>query len=184
MSSDDSDRTARFEDLFRGTRTDVLAYLARRAGNPEEAADLLAETYLVAWRRLEAIPPGDQARLWLFGVARNLLKKGARRRRTTDALVRRLAIELGAAQQPGEAIPDGRGDRVLHVLARLENRDREILALTAWEELTPSEIAVVIGVPANLVRVRLHRARAKLRRQLRPDRPASHHRSTVVVDPD
>ena len=184
MSRDDSDRTVRFECIFRGTRTDLLAYLARRAGNPEEAADLLAETYLVAWRRLDAIPPGDQARLWLFGVARNLLKKGASRRRTTDELVRRLAIELGAAQQSREATSDRRGDLVLRALAQLEDRDREILALSAWEDLAPREIAVVIGVPANLVRVRLHRARAKLRRRLRPDGPTSHHRSTVVVDPD
>ena len=178
-----SERTARFEDLFRRTRSDLLRYLARRAGNPEEAADLLADTYLIAWRRLEDIPAGEKARLWLFGVARNLLKKRANRTWTTAVLAERLASELRAAQQVLEATPDERAHVLLAALARLGEQDREILTLTAWEGLTPREIAAVLGMSPNRVRVRLHRVRVKLRRQARPAKPDTHHRPAVVIGP-
>jgi RNA polymerase sigma factor (sigma-70 family) len=173
-------RAADFEDLFRRTRIDLLRYLTRRARSPEEAADLLAETYLVAWRRLEAIPAGEEARLWLFGVARNLLKKGASRSRTAELLVERLAVELRAAWQVGDAATEDRTHLVRSALAQLGEVDREILMLTAWEGLAPGQIADVIGISANRVRVRLHRARAKLRRELQPVKPLPPHRAAVV----
>ena len=178
-----SERTAQFEDLFRRTRADLLRYLARRAGNPEEAADLLADAYLIAWRRLEDVPAGEHARLWLFGVARNLLKKRASRSWTTAVLAERLASELRAAQRIAEGMPDERANVLLAALARLGEQDREILTLTAWEGLTPSEIAAVLGMSPNRVRVRLHRVRVKLRRLVRPSRPDAHHRPAVVIDP-
>ena len=174
-----NDRAARFEDLFRRTRIDLLRYLTRRARSPEEAADLLAETYLVAWRRLEAIPAGVEARLWLFGVARNLLKKGTSRTRTAELLVERLAIELRAARQVGEGATEDRTHLVRAALAQLGELDREILMLTAWEGLAPGQIADVIGMSANRVRVRLHRARAKLGRELRPVTPTPHRPAVV-----
>jgi RNA polymerase sigma factor (sigma-70 family) len=173
-------RAAAFEDLFSRTRIDLLRYLTRRARSPEEAADLLAETYLVAWRRLETIPAGEEARLWLFGVARNLLKKGASRSRTAELLAGRLAGELRAAQQSREATGEDRTHLVRAALARLGELDREILMLTAWEGLTPGQIAGVTGMSANRVRVRLHRARAKLRRELRPVRSPTPRRPAIV----
>jgi RNA polymerase sigma factor (sigma-70 family) len=173
-------RDAEFEDLFRRTRIELLRYLTRRARSPEEAADLLAETYLVAWRRLETIPPGAEARLWLFGVARNLLKKGASRSRTAEMLVERLAVELRAARQVGEATTEDRTHLVRAAFAQLGEVDREILMLTAWEGLAPGQIAGVVGMSANRVRVRLHRARARLRRELRPVKPPTSHRPAVV----
>lgn len=145
-------RDADFEDLFRRTRVDLLRYLTRRARSPEEAADVLAETYLVAWRRLEAIPAGEAVRLWLFGVARNLLKKGASRSRTGELLVERLVVELRAARQVGEAATEDRTHLVRAVLAQLGEVDREILMLTAWEGLAPGQIAGVVGMSANRVR--------------------------------
>lgn len=171
---------ADFEDLFRRTRIDLLRYLTRRTRSPEEAADLLAETYLVAWRRLEAIPAGDEARLWLFGVARNLLKKGASRSRAAELLVERLALELRAARQAGDAATEDRSQLVRAAFARLGEVDREILMLTAWEGLAPGQIAGVVGMSANRVRVRLHRARTRLRRELRPVKPPPPHRAAVV----
>jgi RNA polymerase sigma-70 factor (ECF subfamily) len=159
-------RRRRFEELFRETRADLLAYLLRRSGGAEEAADVLAETYLVAWRKLEAIPDGPQRRPWLFGVARNLLLKGASRRRTQGVLVERLAREVRAADpvHPHED-EEGRGE-LRAALAALPELDREIVTLSAWEGLTPREIAPVVGRSANAVRVRLHRARARLRAEL------------------
>lgn len=161
----DDDRTM-FELLYRETRTDLLAYLARRAGTPQEAADTLAETYLIAWEKLHTIPPGDRARLWLFGVARNLHLQGVRRRRVSDALIERLAGELRTARAQHRLDNETEEDAAQLALSELSDRDQEILTLTAWDGLTPREIAAVIGTSANTVRVRLHRARVTLKRQL------------------
>jgi RNA polymerase sigma-70 factor (ECF subfamily) len=171
------DARAGFEQLFRDTRTDLLAYIMRRSQNAEDAADVLAETYLIAWQKLDAIPTGERARLWLFGVARNLLLKGASRRRSRHALVERLAGErlageLRSAHRTHAPVEDEGSSAVRAVLATLPERDREILMLTAWEGLTPKQIAAVVGIPANIVRVRLHRARTRLKRDLTgPRRP-------------
>lgn len=164
LAPDDA-RTA-FEQLFRETRTDLLAYIVRRSQSAEDAADVLAETYLVAWQKLDAIPTGERARLWLFGVARNLLLKGASRRRSRHALVERLAAELGGAHPPQAPVEDERSAALRAALAALPERQREIVMLTAWEGLTPKQIAAVTGTPVNIVRVRLHRARTRLKRDL------------------
>jgi RNA polymerase sigma factor (sigma-70 family) len=181
----DPDARARFEELFRETRTDLLAYVLRRSPSAEDAADTLAETYVVAWRKLDAVPQGDRARLWLFGVARNLLLQGASRHRVRHALAERLAAELRNARSfHAPPVDDERGAILRAALSALPERDREIVTLTAWEGLTPRQIAVVIDASANVVRVRLHRARARLIRELesqrRPRRPADR----VAVDPD
>ena len=168
-------RRREFERLFRDTRTGLLAYLLRRAGSAEEAADLLAETYLIAWRRLDGIPGGAETRPWLFGVARNLLLKGATRRRSHGVLVERLAGELRTAGAVPPPVDVEDRDRLLAALAGLPEVDREILTLSAWEDLTPSEIAGVVGTSANTVRVRLHRARARLRQELGSPRLSQHH---------
>jgi RNA polymerase sigma-70 factor (ECF subfamily) len=155
-----------FERLFRETREELFAYLVSRCRDSEQAADYFAETYLIAWQKLAMVPPGNQARLWLFGVARNLMLKGFRQRRVAHALVERLAGDLRSAQIERPQIDD-QAQAVLRAgLAALPERDREILMLTAWEGLTPTEIARVMGTSANVVRVRLHRARTRIERRL------------------
>lgn len=156
-----------FERLVRETRDDLLAFALRRSASAEDAADVLSETYLIAWRKLEKVPPGENARLWLFGVAANVLRRGAQRHRSSEALIERLASE---PQDTGQIASVGRDDRTIRALraglASLPARDREILTLTAWEGLTPKQIATVTGIPTNVIRVRLHRARSRLRRRL------------------
>jgi RNA polymerase sigma-70 factor (ECF subfamily) len=173
-----------FEQLFRDTRTDLLAYILRRSRNAEDAADVLAETYLIAWQKLDRAPKGDRARLWLFGVARNLLMKGASRRQSGNALVERLANELRSAEPVHSPLEDERREALCAVLAALPVRDREILTMTAWEGLTPRQIARVMGTSANVVRVRLHRARARLKRELELDRPVGCCVERVTVERD
>lgn len=160
-----SDPRAAFADLYRATRADLLRYLIRRCPDVEEAADLLAETYLTAWRKLDAIPAGEAAQLWLYGVARNLLLRSARRRRIAFALIERLASELQAAQ-PTPTADQPRHEALRLALAELSEQDREILTLNAWEGLAPREIAQVVAANANIVRIRLHRARSRVRKQL------------------
>lgn len=164
MRSANEEREKRFERLFAETRADLLAYALRRAGSPDEAADVLAETFLIAWRKLDSVPAGAEARLWLFGVARNILRRGARRRAAMHDAVQQLALELREAAPPIEE--ETRPSRLRAALQALPAPQREVILLTAWEELSPREIAIVTGLPVNLVRVRLHRARRRLRQEL------------------
>jgi RNA polymerase sigma-70 factor (ECF subfamily) len=156
-----SDEQAEFEALFLGTRAPLLAYLTRRAP-VEDAADLLAEVYLVAWRRRADLPPGDERRLWLFGVARRVL---AEHYRATGVR----GDAEGAAGEAGlpKARDDRRGEAVRSALASLSDLDRELVTLTTWEGMGPAEAARVVGITAGTARVRLHRARARLARHPR-----------------
>src|SRR5579862_141282 len=172
---------AAFDHLYSTTRADLLAYLLRRAPRTEDASEVLSETYLIAWRKLDAIPPGDKARLWLFGVARNLLLKHASRLRASNALVSRITEELRASSTrlPDHAAsPDA--EHLVTALASLSELDREIVTLTAWEGLTPKEIAAVTGSSANAVRIRLHRARSRLQTQLAKD-DVAHDPTTMLA---
>lgn len=163
-----------FERLVRETREDLLAYALRRSANVEDAADVVSETYLIAWRKLEVVPRDEASRLWLFGVAANVLRRGAQRHRASEALIERLTVELGNFVQV-ESRPDE--DRMIRALrASLESlsaRDRELLTLHAWEGLTPSQIAIVTGLSTNVIRVRLHRTRSRLRHRLAQTRETS-----------
>lgn len=153
-------RHERFEALYRENRQDVLAFLVRRCAQPADAADLLHEVFVVAWRRIKHVPDGVAARMWLFGVAHRTLanhRRGAQRR---NRLVQLLGEVVSAATPP----PDY--PQVHEALAELSALDRAILTMSAWERLTPSEIASVIDMDPGSVRVRLHRARERLRRQL------------------
>ena len=165
----------RFDQLYVATRVPVLAYLLRRTETPEDAADVLAEVFLVAWRRIDDVPRGDEARLWLFGVARRQLAGHRRRaRKQTPA-----AAAVGEALRVAVADRDPRADAVAEALAKLSRADRELLTLSAWEDLTPAEIAVVVRRPVGVVRVRLHRARRRLREQLEDSLPRDVQREDV-----
>jgi RNA polymerase sigma-70 factor (ECF subfamily) len=156
----------RFSHLYRETRNEIMAYLVRRARTMEDAADALAETYAAAWRKLDSLPEGDQARLWLFGAARMELRMATRKERADDELIAELASELHAVRS--EQIRAADSDEPLWLaISGLSALDREILTLTAWEELTPREIGAVMGMSANVVRVRLHRARREVQTRLK-----------------
>lgn len=101
----------RFDALYRRTSGDILAYLVRRARTVEDAADALAETYAAAWRKLDNLPEGEGARLWLFGAARNELRKAAGRARAEDDLAVALMQELRPLVQ--EQASDNDGDEEL-----------------------------------------------------------------------
>jgi RNA polymerase sigma-70 factor, ECF subfamily len=171
----------RFDWLYRTTSDDVFAYLLRRARTTEDAADALAETYAAAWRKLESLPEGDRARLWVFGAARNELRKAAARLRADDGLASALARDLPTASRDNSNCGD-RDDAMRDALLTLSRIDYEIVTLTAWEELTPREIAAILGLSANVVRIRLHRARGNLRALLQREQrlemrgsPAAQH---------
>jgi RNA polymerase sigma-70 factor (ECF subfamily) len=155
-----SDEQEQFEALFLDTRAPLLAYLTRRAPS-QDAADLLADLYLVAWRRRADLPKGEERRLWLYGVARRLLAEHHRHTwRHADAEER-----AGDPRTRGSLAEDDRcGEAVRRALYSLSDLDRELVTLTTWERLTPAEAARVVGITAGTARVRLHRARARLAR--------------------
>jgi RNA polymerase sigma-70 factor (ECF subfamily) len=158
-----SDEQTQFETLFRDTRAPLLAYLTRRAPS-EDAADLLAEVYLVAWRRRADLPRGQERRLWLYGVARRLLAEHYRSAHSwTDA--HEATADSSTPESPID--DDRRGEAVRHALESLSDLDRELVTLTTWERLSPAEAASVVGITAGTARVRLHRARARLARHPR-----------------
>ncbi len=152
----------RFAALFERTHRPLLAYALRRVSDPADAADVVAETFLVAWRRLDDVPLGEAARPWLFGVARRVLANLYRGERRRDALTERLRQQLTEVTVEADE-PD---TPALAALRRLPEADREVLRLLAWEELARDEIALVLGVSRAAVRVRLHRARRRLREQM------------------
>lgn len=157
------DPKQRFEKIYDAHYPDLLAYVRRRTGSPDDAADALAETFTTAWRRVDDIPEGHDARLWLYGVARRVLSNRRREETRRTALAVRLRAELAVwAENIVEEDPDG----VRHAFMRLSPDDRELLALVSWEGLTGEEIAKVLGCSRGAVRLRLHRARKRLAREL------------------
>ena len=155
-----SPQVAKFNELFEVNRLDILKYLLRRSANSDDAADALADTFLVAWRRIDAVPDGLEGRLWLFGVARNIRLKQFTKSQRATTLNDRLTLELRSVAPAPKG--DEIGSDVRKAFSRLTQSDREIVELSAWEGLTPAEISSVLGISANAARVRLHRAKRRL----------------------
>jgi DNA-directed RNA polymerase specialized sigma24 family protein len=178
----------RLEAAFRAHYRDVAAYCLRRCASPEDAEEAATEVFATAWRRIAKLPPEPAARLWLFGVARNVVANQRRTEHRRERLRERLRE---AATRPGDATPAGvsadargadpadvvaaRSGAILaapggaplacaaaEALAALSPGDRELVLLSAWEGLAPREIARVLGLPAPVVSARLYRARRRL----------------------
>jgi RNA polymerase sigma-70 factor (ECF subfamily) len=149
---------ARFDALFSEHQRAVLAYTMRRAPSLADAEDAAAETFTIAWRKLESIPAADPLP-WLYAVARRVLsnqRRGAGRRERLTAL-------LGSVHDVATPIRAGEDHDgpAFEALAALSTADEEVLRLVAWEGLGNQQIAQVLGISANAVAIRLHRARAR-----------------------
>jgi RNA polymerase sigma-70 factor (ECF subfamily) len=156
-------RRARFEELAILLMEPLRRFLARRT-DPDTAQDVLSETLLVCWRRLDEVP--DDRLPWAYGVARHCLANAERARRRQSRLAARiLALDppAAAAAEPAEP-PD---ERLHTALGRLRPLDVEIVRLWAWEDLGPAQIAAALELTPNAVSIRLHRARGRLRAELR-----------------
>jgi RNA polymerase sigma factor (sigma-70 family) len=160
-------RRRRFEEIYAANHAAITGYVLRRTDNPDDAADVIADTFLTCWRRLGDVPDGGDARLWLYGVARRLLAnqhRGERRRRALAARLREdLATAYRAREYPGELA------EISAAFRSLPAADQELLALAAWEGLTTGQIAAVLGCSANAVRIRRHRARRRFTALLASD---------------
>jgi RNA polymerase sigma factor (sigma-70 family) len=155
-------RRRRFELLFASYGSDIVAYCGWRADTVSDAQDAVAEVFLTAWRRLDALPEGDAARVWLYATARRVIANQRRSNRRRAALYERLALDARSAVH--QASSPTREEVLVHeALARLGPRDREVLLLAEWEQLSAAQIAAVLGCLAITARGRLHRARRRFR---------------------
>ena len=157
----------RFRSLYLNHYRQVYMYFRRRT-DIESARDGTAETFLVAWRRLDQLPGEDRMLPWLYGTARRVLANQWRSRRRSDRLHTKLA-GMAAPREPGPeeaVVPSSEVQLVLDALGRLSKDDCEVIRLAEWEGLSHSEIAAVLGCTAHAVDQRMHRARGRLAKQL------------------
>lgn len=182
LPSEGPTREARFRVLYDANFGPVLGYALRRCPQPEDAADVVSEVFLLAWRRLDDAPPGD-ARPWLFGVARNVLSNQQRSRRRRDRLAGRLRSVLTREVVPDPAAHSVQQDEVRRTLAKLSADDRELLTLVGWDGLEPGEAAHVLGISAGAARMRLSRARQRFRALHRHELP-THQLPCDAANPD
>lgn len=168
---DDRSMDAAFSDLFDSGFGDIWGYVRRRVGSRADADDVTAEVFAVAWRRRAELPALEERRLWLFGVAHNVVRNHHRSVFRQHRLAGRLADIRGPSVEPVD-----RDDAVWFALARMSEEDRELLLMRAWDGLAVTDIAAILGRTANAVSVRLSKARVRLRAELgEKDRKSAGH---------
>ena len=139
----------------------------RRRVTSDLVDDAVSETFLTAWRRLDDVPTGDEALVWLYRVAYRGVghqwRSTARRQRLEDRL---RSVVHRPASAADDSIVDGHEHHlVLAAAARLNNTDVEVLRLVAWEQLSFADIAALLEIEPNAVRQRLQRAKQNLARE-------------------
>ncbi|MBD0328793.1 MAG: sigma-70 family RNA polymerase sigma factor [Thermoleophilia bacterium] len=177
-SSVGSEDELRFRRLFADHYRAVLAYALRRCAQRADAEDVAAESFAVAWRRVADTPADpDRERAWLLAIAARVLANQRRSRRRLLGLLERLQ---GEPPQLALAADESAGTRERHAevfraLRRLPSRDRELLCLVAWEQLTIGQVGEVLGCTPNAASIRLHRARRRLASELAKAQGTSGH---------
>ncbi|TQJ92795.1 RNA polymerase sigma factor [Streptomyces sp. SLBN-31] len=159
------DEWSRFKVVYRESYHAVTRYLARRLA-PELVDDAASEVFTIAWerwstRRGAALP-------WLYGIARRVAANVRRSRARRDRLADRLRHEknLVRGEEAGAELQVLERMGAARILARLPERDREVLMLVSWDGLEPAEAAQALGCSRATFTVRLHRARRRLEREL------------------
>lgn len=155
----------RLEQAYIANAPDLLSYFGRRVRIPADAADLLSETFVVAWRRADRMPvEPEQARMWLFGVARRVLANAARGDIRRSGLADRLRAHLDAT--PTGHV-DGDALDIRAALKAIPDDQSELVRLVLWDGFTVPEAATILGISETTARGRYQRARARLRELLR-----------------
>lgn len=175
----DSERRRRFDALFREHVAGIASYCRWHAGAAGDNDDAVAEVFLIAWRRLDDIPRRNEARAWLYAVARRVMANQARAEARRVRLSEKLnaqPVAVGTDEFPLAAL-------VHEALVTLVPRDREVLLLAEWEGLTPAEIAVVRKCAAVTARGRLHRARRRFRAAFESSSAAANAPDPAPVSP-
>jgi RNA polymerase sigma-70 factor (ECF subfamily) len=167
------DDEARLAALWHEHLAALVLYALRRCPTREDAFDVVSEVYVVAWRRIGDVPTGTEARPWLFGVARNVIRNLARGERRRSRLSERLAREVDVVV-PDHAVRSDDAVRLHAAISALDGDAKELLMLVSFDGLTVTDAATVLGIPAATARVRLHRIRAALRKNLEREDGTGH----------
>jgi RNA polymerase sigma-70 factor (ECF subfamily) len=155
----------RFDELWSKFAGSIYAYAARRVGRVD-ADEIVADVFGVAWRRINEMP--DHPLPWLYGVGRNVIREHYRSEQ------RRARLQESLDQQWMTASGFDRMPAILEALLDLDDSDQEVLRLVAWEQLSPQEAAQVLGIKGATFRMRLTRARRRLRTALAEQQVVEH----------
>jgi RNA polymerase sigma-70 factor (ECF subfamily) len=145
----------------------IHAYCLRRLA-VEDANDAISEVFLVAWRRIDEIPDGDETLMWLYGVARNVVRN---RQRASRRQIRLVARTGSLAVEPREGletivIRNEEHAEVLRAMETLKESDQDLLYLKVWEDLSNTAIGAILGISHRAVEGRYARALKRLSKQL------------------
>ncbi len=165
---DEAGAEERFRRIYAAYERQVYAYCLRRIDH-DQAIDCTADTFLVAWRRISDVPPGDKALAWLYRTAHHIIGDRYRNRTRNSALV--AALRTNPTTQHGDepekvVVRRETDTAVLDALQRLPAADQEVLRLSVWEELSHREIGELLGCSAHAVDQRVHRAAKRLGREM------------------
>jgi len=160
----------RFRMIYAANHEPIRSYCLRRVPL-DDVNDVMADVFLAMWRRIDDVPSGEAAKLWLFGVARNCVANSQRTTRRSRRLRAKLAaVPLTFTSSPEAAIVRNESaDEAIAALEQLKPLDQEIVQLRVWEELSSEEIAEVVGSTTTAVDMRLSRSRKRLNQILTDD---------------
>ena len=159
-------------ELYESTHRDVFRYALRRTQSEHAALDIVSDTFAVVWTRIHLAPTSAEARLWVFGIARNILRNHGRSEIRRTRLMEKLSSQIAEIVDGPDA--DETTEFLVASLNSLDEITREIILLTTWEEMSAPEVARVLGMNSNTVRSRLRRGLAKVQHSLE---------SHVLADP-
>ncbi|WP_105034845.1 RNA polymerase sigma factor [Cryobacterium aureum] len=166
MSARTEDKRSRISRAVPEHAPALLAYFARRIDPPYDAADLLAETLLILWKRANGLPADDdEIRPWMFGIARHVLLHHQRSTARRNALADRLRSQMSLVVRPGFS-DSSTFDDLHDAIRELDQTDRDIIGLHHWDGLSLVEVSRVLRMKEGTVRSRYHRARERLRHEL------------------
>lgn len=176
FGSETSDEVTSSEELFTQLygryRGELHAFCVRRIDRAE-VEDVMAEVFAVVWRKIGSVTVGKE-RAWLYSIARNVIRnqwRGTSRRRRLENRVQGLPGDEPARPET-IVIRRARDEALLRAVDRMPERDREILMLSAWDDLSGPEIAGVLGISVSSAQQRLHRAKKRLAKTLNRTQPS------------
>lgn len=155
-------RQEEFRLIYDKFYDDIFRYCLRRVPNVNEAEDLLADIFTVAWSKFDSLKVVDEALPWLYTIARNVTNNHWRKNGTKLKLFNKLHNKKNQSNIDADSTfndADVSTQYIFDALNKLKPNDREILRLSCWEELNTREIALVLGVSENAVNIRLHRSK-------------------------
>jgi len=168
---------------------DLLRYFRRRVDQPEDAADLLGRVLLTLWEKASRIPMSDEeARMWCFGIARNVIREHYRGATKRISLANALRDQLTEPKYPdnsADTTADARlqAQAVRKAVAHLDERSRELVTLVHWDGFNIAQAARLLAINESTARTRYGRALQRLRRDL-DDQSSSEEIAQARARPD